>query len=415
MRWTAAIILVCAFGLLAAPGETVYAQADARKAQIQAAENDAIESLRRDVLSAKLSPEMTVGVFLDKADRQSALNDVIKTATQIGGTRWIDDHACIIRFELDGRRVAARLVDVAKSLGKDSPLPEATVAQAVKAWERRTFSATGTSTSAQYMVDVRPADANPAWRSVPEVQSREAVTAARSDAVRRVLESLRAVPLGEGKTVADALEVPSVKTAMQDWLGKQPVVGVEFTDDLEVRMTIAAPADDVWGVFKNALSAQKQVPTPATEAEWDRLKDQVTQRVARAAGRSFVPQELVRPPATSPASAPAPLRFPGRPPAWVFDTIDVEGSAAGSNRDLKTARLAEDDALNKLRQQLYASHVDGPHTLGDAAKGDPRVEEAVSRSLLRAHTYRVFRRDDGVTVRMSFDPRALWDDLRMNH
>src|SRR6478609_3545676 len=131
MRWTAVIILICLAGLLSAPAPTVYAQADARKTQIQAAENDAIESLRRDVLAAKLRPDMTVGDFLDRADQHDALSDVLKTATQIGGTRWIDDHTCIIRFELDGRRVAARLVDVAKSLGKNSPLPAETVSQAV--------------------------------------------------------------------------------------------------------------------------------------------------------------------------------------------------------------------------------------------------------------------------------------------
>jgi hypothetical protein len=418
MRRTAVIILICAFGLLVAPATTVHAQADARKAQVQAAENDAIESIRRDVLSAKLSADMTVGDFLDRADRHDALNDVFKAATQIGGTRWIDDHSCIIRFELDGRRVAAQLIDIAKSLGKNSPLPPETVSQAVKGWERRTFSATGTSSSAQYIVDVRPGDANPAWRSVPDIQSREAVSAAKSDAVRRVLESLRAIPMGEGKTVADALEVPSVKTAMQDWLGKQPVVGVEFSDDLEVRMTIAAPADDMWGVFKSAVSAQQQVPTPTTEAQWSRLHDDVTQRVARAVGRSYVPQDLVRRAAAAagnPPAAGAPMVLPDRAPAWVFDTLDAEGSAAGSGKSLKTARMAEDDAVNKLRQQLYALRLDERLTLGDAAKKDPKVEEAVSRSLLRARTYRVARRDDGVTVRMTFDPRELWDELRMNH
>ena len=414
MRRSAAIILVCALlGLILMPGRFVDAQSDTRKSQIQAAENDAIESIRRDVLSAKLSPDMTVGDFLDRAGRQDALGDILKTATQIGGTRWIDDHSCIIRFELDGRRVSARLVDVARSLGKNSPLPEATVAQAVKAWERRTFSATGTSTAAQYIVDVRPADANPAWRGVPDAQSREAVSAAKSDAVRRVFESLRAIPMGEGKTVADALEVPSVKTAMQEWLGKQPVVGLEFNDDLEVRMTIAATADEVWGVFKNAVSAQQQVPTPTTEAEWGRLRDDVTQRVARAVGRSYVPQDLVRRAAAA-APAAGPVIMPERAPAWVFDTLDAEGSAAGSGKSLKTARMAEDDAVNKLRQQLYALRFDERLTLGDAAKKDPKVEEAVTRSLLRARTYRVARRDDGVTVRMSFDPRELWDELRMN-
>lgn len=414
MRRSAVIILIFALGLLlTAPVATVHAQVDARKAQIQAAENDAIESLRRDVLAAKLSADMTVGDFLDRADRQDALNDVIKTATQIGGTRWIDDHSCIIRFELDGRRIAGRMVDVAKSLGKNSPLSPDAVSRAVEPWTKRTFSATGTSTSAQYIVDVRPGDANPAWRSVPEVQSREAVSAARGDAVRRVLESLRSIPMGEGKTVADALDVPSVRTALQDWLGKQPLVGVEFSDDLEVRMTIAAPADEVWSVFKTALSAQQQVPTPTTEAQWNHLRDEVTQRVARAVGRSYVPQNLR--PATSAPIAAARVALPDRAPEWVFDTLDVEGSAAGSGRSLKTARLAEDDAVNKLRGQLYGFRFNEHQTLGDAAKKDPRVEDAVSRSLLRAHTYRLARRDDGVTVRMTFDPRELWDELRMDH
>jgi glycine/D-amino acid oxidase-like deaminating enzyme len=69
----------------------------------------------------------------------------------------------------------------------------------------------------------------------------------------------------------------SHELALQDWLGKQPVVGLEFSDDMEVRMTIAAPADEVWGVFRTALSAQQQVPTPTTEAQWNRLRDEVAE------------------------------------------------------------------------------------------------------------------------------------------
>jgi hypothetical protein len=406
MHRSVAIILAC-FVWLSLPATRAGAEPDARRAQIQAAETDALESLRRDVLAARLGTDLTVGDFLDRTDRHDSLGDVLKSATQIGGTRWIDDQTCIIRFELSGRRVADALVDLAKSLGEKSPVPADAVARQVETWARRTFSATGTSTGPQFLLDVRPADANPAWRAVPEADSREAVSAARNDAARRLLDSLGGIRLGPRKTVADALEVASVRAALQEWLGRQPVVGLEFGDDLEVRMTIAAPAEDLWRVFRGALAAQTEIPAPATDAEWNRLHDDVQQRVARAVGRSYV-AATSRPPTTGAAAVPVPARAP----EWVYAAIDAEGIAAGPARSLKTARLAEDDAARRLREQLYALPFSPDLTVGEAAKKDPRIEEAVSRSLNRARTYRVQWRDDGVGVRMTLDPRELWDELR---
>lgn len=394
------VVLVFALGSMALAQD---AKPDARREQVRAAEADALEALRREVLATPVLADLTVGEFVSRAGAEKALEQALERAQQIGGTRWIDDRTCIIRFELEGSAVADALVRAAAKAPDKSPLPPDALTKRLEKWKTRTFSATGASTAAQYIMDIRPpADADPRWREIPEAQSREAVSAARSDAVRRVLEGLKSVELGEGKTVADALEVESVRQALQDWLVKRPVVGLEFGDDLDVKIKIAAPADEMWEVFRKALAAQNEVPAPVDEQGWQRLRNEMLGRAGAAVGRSFVP-------AAEQAAPRTPL--PEQPPRWVFEPMDAAGSARGPAKSLKTRRSAEEDAHRRLREQIEALPLTPEMTVGEAAQADPYVREAISRSFLNARTYRARFGEDVVEVRVSFDPRDLWRQL----
>jgi hypothetical protein len=51
-------------------------------------------------------------------------------------------------------------------------------------------------------------------------------------------------------------------------------------------------------------------------------------------------------------------------------------------------------------------------SIGEAAKQDPRIADAVDRVLLRARIYKVeYRADGSVMVRMMIDSRDLWYEL----
>ena len=374
---------------------------DPQRAQVSAATRDAVESLRQEILTAPMLADLTVGEFVEKAGASDSLQAALRKTEQIGGTRWIDDQTCIVRMQFSGDKLADTLIAIARDHPDRTPVPAGALERRLAGLRRRMFSAEGTSTAAKFF-DLRPPGP---WRDVPPAERRQALDAARDDAASRVLDSLRDVDLGGGKTVADALEVPSVKDALTRWLAERPVVGVEFGEDMQVRITLSAPPEELWGVFRKALEAQNEVPTPKDEAGWQRLHDQVRRRIARAIGRA----ELAGPPAGRAAPR---IKVPAAPPAWVRDQVDARGSGASPGGPLHSQRRAIADAQGRLRKQIDALPFDRDLTLGEAAKKDDTIDAAIDRSLDHAHPYKVhYRPGGGADVSLSLDLRDLWHEL----
>jgi hypothetical protein len=80
---------------------------------------------------------------------------------------------------------------------------------------------------------------------------------------------------------------------------------------------------------------------------------------------------------------------------------------------LKTARAAERDAQMKLTERIELLELDNNLTLGQAARQDPRIAAAISRTVERVTPYKIQYNSDGsVTVNCEADLRDLWDELR---
>ena len=54
---------------------------------------------------------------------------------------------------------------------------------------------------------MRPGPEHPVWLAVPEEDRREAVKAAQRNAATRAMDGLSDIPLGDGKSLSDALEL----------------------------------------------------------------------------------------------------------------------------------------------------------------------------------------------------------------
>ena len=101
--------------------------------------------------------------------------------------------------------------------------------------------------------------------------------------------------------------------------------------------------------------------------------------------------------------------MPAQEPAWVGRQIDADGVAAGAG--LKTARLAESQALDGLREKIAQLPLDGS-TLGEVASRDPRVAGAIARVIHRAPATKVDYQEQGrVKVRVSLELWLLWREL----
>ncbi|MDB5354306.1 MAG: hypothetical protein JWN24_759 [Phycisphaerales bacterium] len=405
MRPVTAVVLVCLL-CAGARGQDDARREDGHRSQVAAAAADAYEKLRAEVLAMPVAGDLTVQSLLDRTGGQVQLDAVLRSADQIGGTRWLDDQTCQVRLEVRGGDVARTLIQLAEKNPKAISISLNSLRDRLKSWNGRTFPATGTSTAGSSVDRLRPDDSQVAWRAVSEKDRCSAIAAARRNAAERVLDSLRPIDLAGGKHLGDALAAPAVGDSVSKWLGSRPITSIEFRDDLEVRLALAAAPDELWLTLRAGLEKQTDAPAPKGEAQWDQLRQQVESRMAPPIGRAV---------AVAGQPGAAAVTIPSQPPAWVDDTADVEGTAtAASGPKLRTARVAEAVALEHLRGRLNALPLTGKLTLGDAAKQDPRIEEAVARSLTRARLSKVdydSPTPGAVRVKMSLNLADLWREL----
>jgi hypothetical protein len=394
MRLAALVILIGLVDLMA------LAQ-DARNSQIDAAKADALESLKRQVIAAHISTDLTVEDLLEKLDAGAELDRTLAGAEQLGGARWLGDQAVQIRLSIDGGRIAKMLVKAAQSRPRQSPIPPELLQRQLKWWGDRIFSATGTTTGAGDISRLRPPVSDRAWWNVSDGDRRRAVTSARDNAIDRVLQSLAPIKLGSDKTLGRAFNDPSVSRAIKEWLNNQPLKGVEFNDDLTVRVMLADPAPGLWPVLRSALEKQTAVQLPTTETDWDHLRAQVTERLVDAAGVGVAqPPNHVAGPATT---------MPSEAPAWSREQADAEATSPQTGSPLHTARRAEALAVEKLRDQINQLVLSPGVTVGSAAGNDPRIEQAVAKVISRARPSQVDYGSNGtVTVHVTVRLGDLW-------
>ena len=412
MRSAVVILLITCLAL--ALGTPALAVDDPRRAQIQAAHADAVAALVDQIRGARLSNDWTVGSFLDRTGSEARLRGVVeRKAEQLGATRWPNAGTCQVQLEVTGGEIARTLINIAQDDPRRSPLPAEALAKRLEAsWQGRNFAATGTSASPEAVERIRPGPEQPVWLSVPEADRRAAVKAAQRNAARRAVDGLADVPVGDGKTVADALEVPAVRDAIQNWVATRPVTSIEFRDNGEVRLSVSAPGEELWTVFRDALTRQNNVPTPRDEAGWQRLHDDIVARLhSPVGGRYTVTAPQFNAAASRPASR---VALPQQPPAWVDDQIDADGTATGDrHKQLLLTNTAQAEALRNLRTQIELLPLGEGLRLGEAAAQDPAIAAAIDHSLLRARAHRVDwgPNGDDVKVRMNLDLRHVWQEL----
>src|SRR5687767_1030199 len=212
---------------------TVLAQEDARRDQVEAATSTAVAALREAIGQNTIARGVTVQELLEKTRGTKKLTETLQRAQRIGGPRWVDDQTCQVRLEIAGSRVAGALVQIAASDPERSPVPANVLAARLADWNKRTFSATGTSTGAAEIEHVRPRDESDAWSAVGDEARRNAVANAKQDAINRAIDSVAPIKLPDGRPAGEALATPAARERLSTWLAQRPVTEVEFQDDLQ--------------------------------------------------------------------------------------------------------------------------------------------------------------------------------------
>lgn len=412
MRW---ISLLLSLPLLAPPAwgaqktepppQVIHRDRVAAGETVRAATGRAVADLYAQIATLPIHGRLTIGQFLKEMEEaEDFQREVLARADQLGEPRWLNEYTAQVHLEISSLRVRDELMRIAAASPKGSPASPAQVAAAAARWPR-VFSATGASAASTALVEIKPA-LGARWAQVSDTARRQALTAARSTAADRALESIRPVPLTDSKTIGDTLAIPEVGESVRLWLNRRPVTRVDFRDDLQVEVALAVDQRDYCSAVRSAVERQKQITLPKDPQVWQRVERDFATRVsAPVIGRASVPE-----PAAAPSKA---LRLPERAPDWVDGQIDLLGAARGTGPRLKTSLAAEADARAKLQSRLEALPLERDLTLGQAAQRDPRLAGALQRAVKRARVSKVEYRSDGsVVVHLWSDLRDVWDELR---
>jgi hypothetical protein len=431
------------------------ARDDAGRSQVMAATKDAVDNLLDEVSRVPLTSRLNVGEFLRQTRTTEEMVKVLQRAQQMGGARWLDDHTCQVELEISGPVVAQQLKRAVAADPRRSPIAAAELDRAVRNWDERAFTATGTATSRLPVARggggggvsrIGPApsvgfvpDANDRmrpergadrdlWRDVNDAGRAQAVAAAKSDAARRSMASVRGVGLTRTSTVGDALEVRSVGDGLQEWFTSRKPARVALDGDGEATVELAASPGEAFDAFRGLAVKQREVPLPADEGSWRRVRTDFERQMVTPVGRSVAPVGGRGAAAELPAGKasgrpgdignavighrPA-LALPEQAPAWVQRRLTATGRGARENSKLRAARAAESAAEEKLRHEIEDLPLTERQTIGQAAKSEPRIDRAVSRALNRARISRANYHDDGAAdVDVYLDLDVLWQELR---
>jgi hypothetical protein len=399
------------------------------RAQVQAATKDAIANLYDEVTRVQIGRRLSVGEFVDRTRSRDDLVRVLQRAQQIGGPRWIDDKTCQIEVQISGVAVGQALRRVAAANPKDSPISANEISRIVKDWDDRSFSATGLATSRVPVARAKPRTPRMGlqldpWWNVPDAAREQAVAAAKADAARRSLSSLKPVLLTPRSDVGDVLALKDVNEAMQTWFVAQPAAKVELLEDLRAEVEVAVGPVETFQKFRVLATKQTDVPVPADDQGWAKVRDAFERRMATPIGRAVAqPKAAVRgndvigvkPPNGNNlvgVGAEKPLDLPKGAPAWAKKRIQATGRGETGRGKLANARLAEASAEEKLRVQIEDLTLNDGVSIGKAARTDARVAQAIKRALAKAKVDDAdYHRDGSADVTVYLDLDKLWQEL----
>jgi len=379
-----------------------------RRAQVAAANANAIDALRTEVYAVPLSRGVTVRDLVERTGSQTDLNQILSRAEQIGGPRWLDGQTCQVRLEISGRRIAPVLLQMTNIAHERTPIRTADLQLRLDDFSRRTFCATGSSTGAATAQTIVPNAQNAAWVAVPEDSRRDAIAAARRDAVARVVESLRPIEISPRHTVGSELDAPNspLKQSLMAYLnGPRPITSVQFREDKQVELTLAVPPGEVFDVMHSALMQPNSVGATMSNADFQNLHDQIIKHMANPVGTARV--------TAGNATMTPHVQLPSRAPAWTTQQITAEGTGSDPSNPLKARNQATIAAIRKLQLQLDTYRLTPDLTIADAARQDDRVAKALDRVLNRIAPYKLDIHPDGsVTAKVSLELADVWNELR---
>src|SRR5258706_4518071 len=342
-----------------------------RSDTVRAATSNAVRNLYDEVGRLPITRDWTVRTYLKSVRARDDFVKTLQSAEQVGDPRWVN-HMCQVQLEIPAQRVSYTLTQFVAANPKKSAITVTDIERASRGWPQTVFGATGSAAGSG--ADIRPR-AGTRWANIPADLRQRALDDAAAAAADRVMNSVRDLPIGERKTLGDAFADSQIKTRIRSWLTSRPMTRVDFQDNLDVEVALAADPRDFFNITQETLQNQNKLPVPKNPEDWRDLEKNFLAKTAPAVGRAHIQNPAVAPAANL-------IRLPAKPPAWINKPISVTGtSPAIKGSKLRTERAAERDAQAKLDERIELLELDNNLTLGQAARQDPRLASAISRTV----------------------------------
>jgi hypothetical protein len=383
--------------LMAASGAASQAD-DARPVAIQAASASARAELKRQILSSSVAPGLSVRALGERHPAFS-IDDVLDTAEQIGGPRWVDQDVVQVRLQVPASRVVERIESIDPQT-RDPRLTPADLVRLKREWKTRTFQATGQAIPSAKIESILGTFQSPAWQRVPQAARVDAAGRARGAAAGTIVSTTSNIRVGPSETI-DQSFAPGAQDKLRIWAYTMPATTVQLRDDRVVEI----------GLYVDREGLEQQLRAVVTDGSMSESeKSEALTAGVRALPTIVVGRASVETPADD-TSAAAPIRLRGLP-AWASDPLVAEGSSSAGESRLRTARLAERIAKDQLRAAIDKLLITPDLTLKQAAASNPRVADAIDRAVDNARVYQVdYNADGSATVRVTLDPNELIDEL----
>jgi hypothetical protein len=421
--------------LLATPLLALPARGDDRRDLVLAARQAALDELLHTVLTMPLETRLTVGDVAESA--QADLDTLMTNAEQIGGPRWIEPQAVQVRMELSGQHVREWLTSAVRDSNR-SAIPRTRLTALLADYDTRRFAAEGLAVLPAVVSRAMVDRLGPLAARSPE--DRDAlIRDAVHDAAQRALARINDVALPGNRSVGAMLATdPARAPKLLQWLAARPIIAARVPSADELIITLHVAPDSLAGVLQSIAGNPP--------GNWDAVPDALVDRLLVIDGRARLapaaapnalspiapapnpptpdapspdpssdPNHTAAPgPAPSdaePARAPPPA-LPARPPEWATRLVRAEGTAPSAGDRLRTARAAEQVALQNLHGVVLDLPLDAPHTVRNLAAVAPAIDPSLRRALSRATVSRITHlADGGATVEIVLDGRHIWQAL----
>lgn len=361
-----------------------------KRVQQDAAEEAARWDLRGQVMIAEVSPGLTVRGALQRVKQSDRVGELVASAVQLGGARWVDEQTCQIKLHLDAPVMGQRLKAIAIE-SHDAPLVGLIDQAMAGSWKDVSFEATGTSVPPDRVMALMPMALPRVWESVSPDERKKCVSAGHQKAVDEIIQKLIDMRYDNRTNVGTHLNKDS-RAKLQGWANQLPITRAVYRDDKQVEIQVYVDQTSLRDKLK-ALMPSDAPPTTQFSQHVDALPHIVIGTASVTAAQSANVAAL-------------------NVPTWIDNVLTSHASAKGGATKLLTAREAENQAIAKLRQSIESLPMDAQSTIGDRAKSEAKYSRALDRLIERSRVSKVnYQADGSVDVTITLDPNEVWDEV----